>query len=425
MKLTEKYLQGVKADKRRDLSVTGRAGLILRLTPDRGRTSRVFRYRYFRDGAARYVTLGDYPRLTLADAHELHARCVNVAKSGGDPQALVEAYWAERAPRARAAAESGPTVADVVKEFLAVAERQRKRPEQARYLLESNVIPSLGDRPVNELRKRDIIEVLDKIVRRGSPVLANRVQQVLKQAFQVAADRDLIESVPIFPRALAGGDEQVRTRVLSESEIRALWNGLDTLSAGAGVETKDGETVRVLRPIALALKLQLVTAQRRGEIASARWDDISDGAWCIPLSPKKKRAKEHVPHCVPLSPFAERLLDELRSLAEGSAYWLPSQRTGKLSRDRARSISKAAREARAALQMRDWRPHDLRRTARTFMAKIGVSDTVAERVLGHGPDDPMVATYNQHPYRAEMRAALDAWASELERILSANDGTKP
>jgi len=418
LRLTEKYLQGVKTDKRRDLSVTGRTGLILRLTPDRGRTSRVFRYRYFRNGSAKYVTLGDYPRLTLADAHELHARCVNAAKSGGDPQALVEAYWAERAPRAPSPGDAGPTVNDVVKEFLAHAEGKRKRPEQARYLLEANVVPSLGDRPVSELRKRDIVEVLDKIVRRGSPVLANRVQQVLKQAFQVAADRDLIESVPIFPRALAGGDEQVRTRVLSEKEIRTLWSGLDTLSSGEGITNDKGETVRILRPLALALKLQLATAQRRGEIGSARWDHISESTWCIPTSPKKKRAKENVPHYVPLSALAETLLDELHHLAGGSAYWLPSQRTAKFATDRARSISKAAREARQALGMADWRPHDLRRTARTFMAKIGISDVVAERVLGHGPDDPMIATYNQYPYRVEMRDALERWAIELERIIA-------
>ncbi len=421
VKLTEKFLQGVKAEKRRDLSVTGRTGLILRVTPDRGRTSRTFRYRYFREGSAKYVTLGEYPALSVADAHELHARCVTVAKSGGDPQAIVSAYWAERAPRSTAADGAGPTVADVVKEFLAVAERKRKRPEQARYLLEANVLPSLGDRPVAQLRKRDIVEALDKIVRRGSPVLANRVQQVLKQAFQVAADRDLIDSVPIFPRALAGGDEQTRTRVLTETEIRALWHGLDALSSDAGITKDDGETVRIPRSIALALKLQLVTAQRRGEIAGARWDDIADSTWCIPTSPKKKRARENVPHYVPLSPLAERLLEELRTLAAGSPYWLPSQRTAKVATDRARSISKAAREARSALKMADWRPHDLRRTARTLMAKIGVSDTVAERVLGHGPDDPMVATYNQYPYRVEMREALDQWATELERIISAKD----
>jgi integrase len=411
MRLTEKFLQGVKTSRRRDLQVSGRRGLSLRLSLNRGRTIRSFRFRYQRDGVAKCVTLGEYgPAFTLADAHELHARAVTAAKNGGDPQVLVDAFWRERAPRPAADAGGGPTVADVVREFLAVAERQRRRPEQARYLLEANVLPKLGPTPVAGLRKRDLVELFDTIARRA-PVLANRVQAVLKQAFAVAADRDLIESVPIFPRTPAGGHEGVRTRVLSEAEIKTLWEGLDTLS--------QGDEPKVLRPLALALKLQLVTAQRRGEIASARWAEIVGKTWCIPTSPKKGRSQEHVPHFVPLSPLAQTLLKELRSLANGSDYWLPNQRTDKLAADRARSISKAAREARKELKMKDWRPHDLRRTARTFMAKLGVAEVVAERVLGHGHEDRMVATYDQHAYRDEMRTALSQWATELERIVSA------
>jgi integrase len=413
VRLTEKYLQTVKATGRRDLSVSGRRGLILRIALNRGNTARTFRYRFFRNGAAKYATLGEYPALTLADAHELHARCVTAAKTGADPQAVVAAYWAQRAPRPVAA--SGPTVADVVKEFLVVAQRQRRRPEQARYLLEANVLPSLGQLPAASIRKRDLVELFDKIVRRGSPVLANRVQAVLQQAFRVAADRDLIEVVPIFPRALAGGSESVRTRVLSEGEVKVLWHGLNQLS--------QGDEPKVLRPLAIALQLQLVTAQRRGEIAAARWDQVTDGVWRIPTSPKRK-SQANVVRYVPLSPLALQLLKELRTLANGSDYWLPNERTQKVAVDRARSISKAAREIRTELKMADWRPHDLRRTARTFMAKIGITQEVAERVLGHGHEDPMVATYNQYPYAVEMKEALEKWATELKRITSAK-GAKP
>jgi integrase len=412
MRLTEKFLQGVKVTSRRDLTVTGRRGMLLRLSPNRGRTAKTFRFRYARAGIKDCVTLGEYPALTLADAHELHARCETAVKSGGDPEALVRAYWAQRAPRAKDADAGGPTVADVVKEFLAVAERQRRRPEQARYLLEANVLPKLGTTPVAGLRKRDLVEMLDRIAARA-PVLANRVQALLKQAFAVAADRDLIEAAPTFPRAPAGGHEGVRTRVLTDPEIKTLWEGLDKLSAG--------DDPKILRPLALALKLQLVTAQRRGEIAAARWDHVVGGTWCIPTSPKKGRAGEHIPHFVPLSPLAQKLLKELRQLADGSDYWLPSQRTQKLASDRARSISKAARETRKELKMKDWRPHDLRRTARTHLAKLGVAEVVAERVLGHGHEDRMVATYDQHAYRDEMKTALKVWASALERIVAARE----
>jgi integrase len=307
VRLTEKFLQGVKAERRRDLSIDGRRGLLLRLSLNRGQTTRTFRFRHFHNGVARYTTLGDYPALTLADAHDLHGRCVTAVKTGSDPQAVVDAYWAARAPRPTAA--SGPTVADVIKEFLAVAERQRKRPEQAKYLLETCVRPKLGDTPVASLRKRDIVEMLEPIVRIGSLVLANRVQQVLKQAFAVAADRDLISSAPVFPRALVGGEESVRTRVLAESEIRDLWAGLDKLSTGDEAE--------ILRPLALALKLQLVTAQRRGEIAAARWSDVTEETWPITATDGKPvdtlvrvwripDTKSDRPHEIALSPLATR-----------------------------------------------------------------------------------------------------------------------
>jgi integrase len=412
MRLSERFIQQTKPTpgRRRDFLASGRRGLILRIALVRGQPRRTFRYRYFSAGAMRMLTLGDYgANFTLADAHELHASCAAAVQRGEDPAAVVAAYWSERAAPP-VSTDAGPTVRTVVEEFLKVAARQRKRPEQAKYLLEANVLPSLGARPVASLRKRDIVEMLDKIVARRRPVLANRVQALLKQAFAVAADRDLIDVVPIFPRAAAGGEEAVRTRTLTEAEIKKLWHGLDTLSSG-----KDP---KILRPLALALKLQLVTAQRRGEIAEARWDAIADHTWCIPQSPKRGKRSENVPHFVPLSPLAQSVLDELGELAKDSDYWLPSYRTGKAATDRARSISKAAREARKALRMKNWRPHDLRRTARTFMAKLGVVEEVAERVLGHGHDDPMVATYNQYPYRVEMKDALDRWAVELARIVA-------
>jgi integrase len=359
----------------------------------------------------------------LADARSLHDDCKQAARTKGDPQGVVDAYWAQRRPKAQIGT-SGPTVGDVIKEFLTVASRQRKRPEQAEYLLNANVAPKLGDRPVASIRKRDIIDVLEPIVKRGSLVLANRVQALLKQAFMVAADRDLIENVPSFPRAPIGGDEAIRTRVLTEDEIVILWKGLDKLSTGTEPQ--------ILRPLALALKLQLVTAQRRGEIADARWDQIAEetrttddreevlSTWTIPTSPKRKRAKEYIPHPVPLSPLARSLLEELQTLVGDSEYWFPSARTNELASDRARTISKTAREARKLLKIKDWRPHDLRRTARTFMAKLGVREEVAERVLGHGPDDAMVAVYNQHKYLEEMREALSTWASHLQGLVASN-----
>ena len=133
--------------------------------------------------------------------------------------------------------------------------------------------------------------------------------------------------------------------------------------------------------------------------------------WHIPEN------KADRPHALPLSPLAVELLDELRNITSAGEFWLPSARTGEPMVERARSISAAARTMREVLGMADWRAHDLRRTARTNLSRLGVREEVAERVLNHAPTDRMVATYNQHAYQAEMREALDLWAAHLARVV--------
>lgn len=422
MRFTEKGLQAIAAgEKPRDILASNYRGLILRVSKARGETRKVFRYRYWHDGKARYVTLGDYPRLTLAKADSLRSQCRDLIQDGRDPCALVDAYWASQAPALPAASAGGPTVADVVAEFLThYADKERRRPEQARYLLEANVVPVLGTKAAADVKKRDIVELLDGIVARGAPVVANRVQALLKQAFAVAADRDLIEATPTFPRKAIGGEEKGRSRVLSDDELALLWHGLDVLTPSG----KRGKGIS--RPLALALKLQLVTAQRRGEIALAKWSDLVEEVRQEPKQPPVKLTWWHIPetkndrpHVVPLSALALELLAELRVLTGTSLYWLPSTTDAEaVATDRERTITRAAREVRARLEMADWTPHDLRRTARTGLARLGVSDEVSERVLNHVAGDRMVRVYNQHRYLEEMRGALDKWGEHVAAIVA-------
>jgi integrase len=416
MRLTDKGLQNLTSDRPRDILAAGRRGLIVRIAPARGVVRKVFRYRWMRGGRRSLVRLGEYgDTFRLTDAFALHALCCQAADTGGDPRAVVDAWWRQHAPAPPDAA-GGPTVADVVTEFLTWAERNRRRPEQAKQLLDANVIPYLGKRAAASVRKRDIVLTLDRIVRRGSPVQANRVRAVLKQAFAIAADRDLIETVPPFPREAPGGKESPRERVLTDDEVVLLWHGLDVLTP-AGRRGKG-----ISRPLALSLKLLLVTGQRRGEIAAARWSDIHVGkpaegqkppqTWHIPVS------KNDRPHDVPLSSLAVKLLEELRTHTGNSEFWLPSARSDKAADDRDRTITKAAREVRELLRIADWTPHDLRRTARTGLSRLGVSEAVAERVVNHVSGDRMVQVYNRHTYQQEMRDALNQWGAHIEGLIA-------
>jgi len=391
-------------------------GLIVRVSRAHGREVRTWRYRYFRDGRAQIATLGDFPAVSVAAARVLHAELIEIVRNGGDPRAFVEARAAERLPASARPASTGPTVRDVVEDFLRTTDR--KRPEQARALLKANVLPEIGDLSAADVRKRDFLRIYDLILARGSKTVANRVHALLKQVFAVALDHDLIDTMPGFPRDKPGGVERPRERVLSDAEIVALWRTLDTLTP----QGKRGR--RITRPLALALKIALVTAQRRGEIATAKWADLVEIDTVDATGKRERRKAWHIPetktdaaHTLPLSPLALRLLDELSEHAGTSPYWLPNAVNPAASADdRAHTITAAAQRIRADVAIGDWSPHDLRRTARTGMAALGVPDAVAERVLNHAVGDRMIAVYNRHGYAAEMADALDRWATHLEEI---------
>jgi integrase len=419
--LIEKAIANARSDYRKDHTVDGYRGLILRVEPSRGGIKRTFRFRGTLRGASQVWTLGAYPEMRCVDVRKLHSDCVYALENGEDPQPTIKRWHGSRIPDA-AGTEGGPTVQDVVDEFLLVAARKRKRPEQAAALLKANVPAKLAATPVASLRKRHFVEMFDRIVDRGAPVLATRVQALMRQAFNVAADRDLIPSVPAMPRAPAGGEEKPRERVLTDEELVTFWDGVKKLSPTE-------ERPKIGRPLAIALQLLLVTGQRRGEVAAAKWSDVVDVSaevpdkrgkleqitfkvWNIPTN------KSERPHAIPLSPLACSLLEELQAFAGESEYWLPSKRTGEANAERDRSITRAARTARELLSMADWTPHDLRRTARTGFARIGISDTVGERILNHAAGDRMTAVYNRHAYLLEMRAALDAWAQRITALVA-------
>jgi integrase len=418
--LTEKGVANARADYRKDVPIRGQRGLILRVEPSRGNVRRTFRLRGTLKGKSKVWTLGVYPSLRIVDVRKLHADCVHALDHDEDPQPLIDRHHASLIPDAVGAA-GGPTVADVMKEFMIWANRERKRPEAAQALINADVLPRIGDVPVASLRKRHFVELFDKIVARGSRVQANRVQALIRQAFDVAADRDLIQAIPAMPSAAAGGEETARERVLDDEEIVKLWRGLDALSP---LEKRP----KIGRPLAIALKLLLVTAARRGELAAAKWEDIVNSSAAIPDAGGKQKRVEfkvwNIPetktdkaHAIPLSPLACQLFDELRALVpKDAAECFPSKRTKKANAERDRSITRAGNRACEELKMAHWTPHDLRRTARTGFASLGISDAIGERILNHAAGNRMLAVYNRHAYMLEMRAALDAWSAQIEKL---------
>ena len=370
----------------------GRTGFGVRVAPSGHKT---FAYMYWLDNKARRMTLGVYGQgpgqLTLAAAHVKHAEAKKAVSEGRDPAA--------KAVAERKAIREAETVGDLIDLYLEKWARPRKRSaDEDERILRKEVIPAWGNRKARDIKRRDIIALLDDIVDRGAPIQANRTLACVRRMFNWAIERDLLDASPCI-RIKAPAPENRRDRSLSDGEIATFWHGL--------AAARMSETIR------LALKLQLVTAQRKGEIINAEWGefDRDNAVWTIPAS----RAKNNEQHLVPLSPMALDVLDAIEASAPDSAHLFPSPRG-----DHpliASSVDHALRNNLKRIGINGVTPHDLRRTAATKMAGLGVDRLVLSKVLNH-VDRSVTGRYDTFHYADEKRAALERWGRKLQEIVS-------
>jgi integrase len=240
-----------------------------------------------------------------------------------------------------------------------------------------------------------------------------QVRNVLRQVFSYTVFQELVPANPC--QFVEAPKFQARERVLSEDELRTVWRALENSDAVKGLH---------LSPeVAIALKLCLVTLQRRGEVAGLHTREIDRDArsWTIPGS----RTKNHRTHVVPLSGPALSLINEAVALrAEGyTGYLFPSPKEP----DKpitSPALSKAMRRLAKAVGLQDVRSHDMRRTGATVMTseRCGVSRFIVSQVLNHASDTDgsaaVTAVYDRASYLPQKRRALEGWAKELDRIVS-------
>ena len=406
-RLTASAIQGLKPGPRRyELTDTGCAGLQLRVETTGAKTW-IFRY-YWKNSRQRLV-LGSWADVGLARARELVTAARQLLKRGIDPRAagLVQ----ERTRRART-----PTVAFDTQtadqhsvEFLAAEYMRRhvipnrKRPEYVKAILARDILPKWRGRDARTIKPREVIELLDGIVARGAKVTANRVAAVLGQMFRFGIHRALVETTPVQLLYRPGGNEKPRRRVLSDDE-------LTTFLVNRKLACRFERSSRVLMVL-------LLTLQRRGELASAEWREIDfeKATWTIP----DEHTKTGQGHIVPLSNWTLEELKELKRAAAGSRFVLPNA-DGTAPDDPkyiTRSVARLQKRFRA-IGIESFTAHDLRRTGRTGLARLGVATEIAERVLNHARERTE-GTYDLYGYLDEKRAALDNWADYLKKLLRA------
>ena len=278
----------------------------------------------------------------------------------------------------------------------------RKRPEYVQALLAKNVLshaPWIG-RDVRTITPREVVELLDGIVERGSKVMANRVAGTLSQMFRYGVHRSLLDASPVQLLYRPGGKEKARERSLSDAELKTY--------------LKDPRACTRFERLERVMTLLLLTGQRRGEIVAATWRDVDLDArtWRIP----DENSKTGRGHVVPLSTWAVEEFRALKREAEESAFVLPDP-TGDAAADPkqlTRSLAKCRTRFRKA-GIEAFTLHDLRRTCRTGLAKLKIAPHVAERVLNH-VQEKIPGTYDVHDYMDEKREALEKWSSYLEGL---------
>jgi integrase len=272
------------------------------------------------------------------------------------------------------------------------------------------VKPRIGKLNIYELKRSHISRMLDEIADEHGMRMADLALAYVRKAFnwyEVNGHDDDFKSPVVRGMARLKPSDRERERVLSDEEIRDVWVALD----------------RINEPVCFApyVKTLLLTATRRGEAADMSTTELEGDVWTIPAA----RYKTKLDHVIPLSAQASELIaSSAPAKPSKNAHFVFSTTNGAIAfngfskaktalDDKIAEIRK--REGRAPME--DWTFHDLRRTARTLLARAGIRDDIAERCLGHVIKG-VEKVYNRYAYLDEKRVAFDALATLVSRILN-------
>jgi integrase len=366
-------------------------GLYLVVQP-RGARSWALRYRR-PGGKSAKLTLGDAGKggLSLAAARHAAAAARHRLEQGIDPAAR----------RQVSVATAGDSIEAAAAQFLELHARRKTRPasvEAAERAFNQLVLPAWRGRSIHDIRRRDVIDLVERIAT-DRPSLANRTLSVLSKFFNWLCARDVLAASPARGVERPHRDRP-RGRTLTDAELQALFRACE----GGGV-------------FGQALKLLVLTGARRNEVSRMTWSEIDEDRrlWILP----SERAKNGRAHVLPLSSQAWAVIDAVPRLAGCPSVFSIDGRTPIIGWAKA----KVRLSAKAGLDEKSWRLHDVRRTAAAGMQRLGIAVPVIEKALNHvsGTFRGIVGAYQTHDYADEVCVALQRWGDHVERLV----GGKP
>jgi integrase len=329
-------------------------------------------------------------------------------KSGVDPKTLKEEKRKAEDAKKLAASRVEQSIFAAVCEIFFVEYLQGRKLRQASRMerrIRNELIPHWDDLSVHAISRDHVEDLITAIVKRPAPRYAHSVFDDVKMIFNWMVDvvdrrkpykLQVSPCDRIKPTRLIG-PKNIRTRVLTDAELRSLW-----LAAEA-----------VGYPFGDLVKMLLLTGCRLNEVAGARWPEFDDKLWTIPPA----RFKSNSMHRIPITDDLAALLAKLPRFTSGD--FLFSNRFGKAPVS-GFGHAKERIDAHMPADMPPWCFHDIRRTLRTRLSALRIDDKVAEMLIGHGKRG-LDRVYDQHKFEPEIRDALTRWHALLRSIINPPD----
>lgn len=351
---------------------------------------RSFVVQYRAKGTSRRLTIKAAPAggLSLDKARREARAILGAVARGGDPVA----------DKRRAEREQRDTLRAVVEEYIVREGAKLRSGERRADTLRRLILPVLGSRPIDDIKRSEIVRVLDKIADENGPTAADAALTALRRVlnwFEGRSD-DYVSPVRKGMVRTKSGDRS-RQRILSDDELRRLWTAIEA------------------RPDTFGRMVQflLLTAARRDEVRCMRQDELSNGKWTIP----SQRYKSAIDHAVPLSQTALEVLAKVPRIGSTYVYtWDGRKALGGMAR-RKQQLDEGS-------GITGWRLHDLRRTARSLLSRAGISADIAERCLGHVMSG-VRGVYDRHQYEREKLQAFTMLASLIDNIVNPKPNVTP
>jgi integrase len=335
-------------------------------------------------------------KLSLDKARAWAKRTIGAVMDGRDPL--------DEERKARTAASN--TFKTIAEKYLEIEGKRLRSVGERGKLLARHVYPAIGDKPIDQIQKSDIVSLLDRLRKNSGERTAGLTYAYLSKVMRWHEMRDNDFRAPLA-RGMGGKASEPRSRVLDDDELRRVWKAAEDLGA----------------PFGTLVQFVLLTACRRREATGlvraelsldlSKYDaSVSGSGWLIPA----RRVKNGKDFLIPLSARAQGLLDSLPNLGPSLFSYTGVQPLS--------YVSGPMKKLQSASETGGWSLHDLRRTARTLMSRAGVNPDHAERAFNHEIKG-VRRSYDWHAFIPEKKAAFEALAAQIDRILQPADNVVP